>query len=149
MERNPEIRRLPGIDRSRPATSRLAAAIAAGVLLSGCAGAPDIQLAETSKSRFEGSTYGGDTLTLARPTAGEERYRVFEAARTGMVPLEAVRSRAEDRARAYCSGKGRTMHGLVETAARPPYIQDNFARVELIFECIAKPAGAGEMTSGR
>jgi hypothetical protein len=66
-----------------------------------------------------------------------------------MVPLQSVRSGAEERARAYCTGKGKAMHGLVETAARPPYIQDNFARVELIFECIAKPAGAGATTSGR
>ena len=149
MKGKPEICRPQGADRSRHATSGVVAAIAATVVLSSCAGAGPIQPADTSKSRFEGSTYGGDTITLDRPTPGEERYRVFEEARTGMVPLQSVRSRAEDRARAYCTGKGKAMRGLVETAARPPYIQDNFARVELIFECIAKPAGAGEMTSGK
>jgi hypothetical protein len=149
MERKPEICRPHRADHSRHRTLWVAAATAAGVLLSSCAAAPAIQPADTSKSRFEGSTYGGDTITLARPTPGEERYRVFEEARTGMVPLQSVRSGAEERARAYCTGKGKAMHGLVETAARPPYIQDNFARVELIFECIAKPAGAGATTSGR
>ena len=146
MERKPERCRPHDADR-RPlhGTFRAAAVMAAAALLSSCAGAPSssIQPADSSKSRFEGSTYRGDTLTLARATPGEERYRVFQEARTGMVPLQSVRSAAEDKARAYCAGKGKTMHALVETAARPPYIQDNFARVELIFECIAKPAGAG------
>ena len=115
-----------------------AAAVAAAALLSSCVGAPTIQPAATSKSHFEGDDYPGETITLNRPTPGEESYRVFEQARTGMVTLQAMRSGAEEKARAYCNGKGRAMHGLVETAARPPYIQGNFARVELIFECIAK-----------
>ena len=123
--------------RTLPVAAALAAAAVA--LLSSCAGAPPVQPAATSKSHFEGNDYPGDTLTLARPTPGEESYRVFEQARTGEVPLPSVRSGAEEKARAYCNGKGRAMRGLVETAARPPYIQGNFARVELIFECIAKP----------
>jgi len=123
--------------RTLPVAAALAAAAVA--LLSSCVGAPPVQPAATSKSHFEGTDYPGDTLTLARPTSGEESYRVFEQARTGEVPLQSVRSGAEEKARAYCNGKGRAMRGLVETAARPPYIQGNFARVELIFECIAKP----------
>ncbi len=117
----------------------VAAAVAAAALLSSCVGAPTIQPAATSKSHFEGNDYPGETITLNRPTPGEESYRVFEQGRTGMVSLQSMRSGAEEKARAYCQGKGKAMHGLVETAARPPYIQGNFARVELIFECIAKP----------
>ena len=30
------------------------------------------------------------------------------------------------------------MHGLTETAAKPPYILGNFPRIELVFECIEK-----------
>jgi hypothetical protein len=126
-------------DHSSHRTLQVAAAVAVAALLSSCVGAPPIQPAATSKSHFEGNDYHGDTLTLNRPTPGEESYRVFEQARTGEVPLQSVRSGAEEKARAYCNGKGRAMRGLVETAARPPYIQGNFARVELIFECIAKP----------
>jgi hypothetical protein len=128
-------------DPSPPRKLPVAAAIAAAVLLSSCVGAPAIQPAATSKSHFEGSDYPGDTLTLDRPTPGEESYRVFEQARTGEVPLQSVRSGAQEKARAYCNGKGRDPRGLVETAARPPYIQGNFARVELIFECIARKPG--------
>ena len=121
-------------------TSRAAAVLGAAVLLSSCAGAPPIQPAATSRSHFEGDAYAGETLTLDRPTPGEESYRVFEAGRTGMVSLQSVRSTTQEKAGAYCKSKGRTMHGLVETAARPPFIEGNFARVELIFECIARRA---------
>lgn len=119
---------------------RAAAMLGAAVLLSSCAGAPPIQPAATSRSHFEGDAYAGETLTLDRPTPGEESYRVFEAGRTGMVSLQSVRSTTQEKAGAYCKSKGRTMHGLVETAARPPFIEGNFARVELIFECIARRA---------
>ena len=144
----------PGASDVKPETSlHRTLLVAAGVvtlaLLASCVGTLAVQPAATSKSHFEGSAYGGDTLTLDRPTPGEESYRVFEQGRTGMVSLQAARSGAEDKARAYCQGKGRTMHGVVETAARPPYIQDNFARVELVFECIPKPAASGSSAAGR
>jgi len=143
--------RIPTVkpDRSPHRTLPVAAAVAVAVLLSSCVGAPPIQPAATSKSHFEGNDYPGDTLTLDRPTPGEETYRVFEQGNTGMVSLQSVRAGAEEKARAYCNGKGRAMHGLVETAARPPYIQGNFARVELVFECIAKPVAPGASASGR
>jgi len=137
----------------KPARSRRMPGVAAGIgavlLLSSCAGAPPIQPAATTQSHFEGDAYAGETLTLDRPTPGEESYRVFEEGRTGMVSLQSVRSGAQEKAGAYCKSKGRTVHGLVETAARPPFIQGNFARVELIFECVARPAAPGGATSAK
>jgi hypothetical protein len=123
--------------------------VAAAVLLSGCVGAPPVQPAATSKSRFEGNVYGGDIRTLARPTPGEESYRVFQEGATGFVTLQSVRASVEEKATAHCNGKGKAMHPLVETAARPPYIQDNFARVELVFECVARPATPGGAAAGK
>ena len=38
----------------------------------------------------------------------------------------------------FCERKNKTMHGLTETAAKPPYILGNFPRIELVFECIEK-----------
>ena len=116
-------------------------AVLAAVLLAGCVSAPSVQPAATSRSRFEGATYEGETVTLGRPTPGEESYRVFQEGATGFVTLQAVRSGAEAMATAHCERKGKAMHGLVETAARPPFIAGNFARVELVFECVA-PANA-------
>ena len=117
--------------------------VVAAVLLAGCASAPTVQPAATSRSHFEGATYEGETVTLGRPTAGEESYRVFQEGATGFVTLQAVRSKAEAMATAHCDRSGKAMHGLVETAARPPFILGNFARVELVFECVAKPQSAG------
>jgi len=112
--------------------------VVAVVLLAGCASAPSVQPVATSKSQFEDATYAGETVTLARPTPGEEQYRVFRQGATGYVTTQSVRSSAEEVATAFCERKGKAIHGLVETAARPPFILGNFARVELIFECVAK-----------
>jgi len=43
----------------------------------------------------------------------------------------------------HCDRKGKAMHGLVETAAKPPYILGNFPRVELVFECLPRPVQPG------
>lgn len=117
--------------------------VAAAVLVSSCANAPRVQPAAASKSHFEGATYGGETITLDKPTPGEESYRVFQQGATGFVTLQSVRSGTSELATAHCERKGKAMHGLVETAARPPFILGNFARVELIFECVAKPVAQG------
>ena len=118
------------------------ALLVVAVLLTGCASAPPIQPAATSKSHFEGATYDGETVMLGRPTPGEESYRVFQEGATGFVTLQTVRSSAEAMAAAHCERKGKAMRGLVETAARPPFIASNFARVELIFECVARTPAA-------
>jgi hypothetical protein len=117
--------------------------VVAVVLLAGCASARSIQPVAASKSQFEDATYAGETVTLDKPTPGEEQYRVFRQGATGHVTLQSVRSGAQDAAEAFCERKGRAAHGLVETAARPPFILGNFARVELIFECVAKPPVRG------
>jgi hypothetical protein len=116
--------------------------------LIGCATAPPVQPAATSKSQFEDATYAGETLTLDRPTPGEEQYRVFREGATAFVTLQSVRSAAQEVADAYCARKGKAMHGLVETAARPPFVLGNFASIELIFECVVKPPAPG-MSPGK
>jgi hypothetical protein len=108
-------------------------------LLASCASAPPVQPAASSKSHFEDATYDGETVTLDRPTPGEEQYRVFRQGATAFVTLQSVRTEAGELAASYCERKGRVTRGLFETAARPPFILGNFARVELIFECVAKP----------
>jgi len=120
--------------------------VAAALLLSSCVVAPPVKPAATSRSHFEDALYPGDTATLGTPTPGEEPYRVFRQAATGHVTLQSMRSETEEVAKAYCKSKGRAMHGLVETAARPPYTLGNFARVELIFECVGKSASAAGVT---
>lgn len=108
-------------------------------LLSSCAGVTPIQLASKSKSPFENASFGGETVILDQPTkSSEEVYRIFQKAATGFVSLQTVRENAEQASSTFCEGKNKTMHGLVETAAKPPYILGNFPRIELVFECIEK-----------
>jgi len=117
---------------------RSASLVVAAVLLASCAGAPRVQLAAASKSRFEDATYAGETVTLGKPTPGEEAYRAFQEGATGFVTLQTVRSGVQETATAYCDRQGKAVHALVETAARPPFIAGNYARVELVFECVGK-----------
>ena len=54
---------------------------------------------------------------------------------------EAIRSGAEEIAQGFCDRKGKSMRGISETDAKPPYILGNFPRVELVFECADKQKG--------
>lgn len=114
----------------------------APLMLAACASTTPIQLAASSRSQFADAVYSGQTAVLDKPTPGEEQYRVFQQAATGFVPIDSVRSDVEGLASVYCERKGKTMHGLEETDAKPPYILGNFPRVELLFECISKSPSA-------
>jgi hypothetical protein len=104
-------------------------------LLTACASTTAVQPASTSKSTFEGAVFTGETVTLSKPTPGEESYRLFQQGATGFVSMQSVRSTVEERATAHCNIKGKTMHGLEEKASTPPYILGNFPKLELVFEC--------------
>ena len=111
-------------------------------LVTACANTTPIQPSSASKSQFEGAVFSGEVVTLYKPTPGEESYRVFQQGATGFVSLQSVRSGVEELATTHCDRKGKAMHGLAETAAKPPYILGNFPRVEFVFECVAKPASS-------
>ena len=115
-------------------------------VLTACANTTAIQPAASSKSRFKGAVYSGETVTLDTPTSGAESYRLFQQGATGFVSLRSVRSDVEGLASAHCDRKGKVMHGLVETDAKPPYILGNFPRVELVFECVDKPQTVAPIT---
>ncbi|MCG2608600.1 SHOCT domain-containing protein [Acinetobacter sp. SM34] len=113
--------------------------IIAAFLLSSCASVPPIQLASESKSPFANAVFGGETVILDQPMKNSEAsYRIFRQAATGFVSLSTVRANAEQASIAFCERKNETMHGLSETAAKPPYILGNFPRIELVFECVEK-----------
>jgi hypothetical protein len=56
--------------------------------------------------------------------------------------MDSVRDDAEERAKEFCDRKGKVMESLTETTATPPYILGNFPRIEIVFDCVAKPATA-------
>ena len=105
-------------------------------MFGGCASTTPVQPAASSNSKFEGAVFTGDTVTLSKPTAGEESYRLFQQAATGFVSMQSVRATVEERATTHCNRKGKAMHGLEEKASKPPYILGNFPKLELVFECV-------------
>lgn len=107
--------------------------------IAGCGTTTPIQLAGSSKSGFDGAVYAGEISVLDKPKLGEPSYRIFQQGATGFVPIASVRADVEDHAIKHCERAGKSMRGLVETAAKPPYILGNFPRVELVFECVPKP----------
>ena len=117
-------------------------------LLSACASTTPVQPASSSKSKFEGAVFTGETVTLAKPTPGEESYRLFQQAATGFVSMSSVRSTVEERATEHCDRQGKTMHGLEEKASKPPYILGNFPKLELVFECLNRSAAVPSAAPG-
>src|SRR6266480_896612 len=103
------------------------------IVVVGCASTPPIQLANSSKSAFDGALYKGTTVTLSPGTPGNEAYRVFIQGATGFVSMQSVRSDAEERAEQFCDRKGKSMETLTERTANPPYILGNFPRIEIVF----------------
>jgi hypothetical protein len=77
-------------------------------------------------------------------TPGSPSFRVFQQGATGFVSIQSVREDAEQRANEFCDRKGKTMASLTETTSTPPYILGNFPRIEIVFECIAKPGAPAQ-----
>jgi hypothetical protein len=107
--------------------------------LAACASAPSIQPADSSRSAFEGTGYPGTTATMNSGTPGNPEFRVFRQGGTGFVPIQSVRTDAEQGASEYCERKGKVMNPLRETVAKPPYLLGNLPRIEIVFECVVKP----------
>jgi hypothetical protein len=116
----------------------LFAAAALLSLLSACANSPVVE----SLKALSGEGDAGGTVTLAQPTPGVESHRLFEQAQASTASLQSVRATVEANASEFCARNGTALRTLSATSSRPPYTLGNFARVELVFECVAKPAKA-------
>jgi putative oligomerization/nucleic acid binding protein len=106
------------------------------VALTACAVTAPIQPADSSKSGFAGAVYKGETVTTGRASPGNQAYRVFIQGSSGFVSIQSVRDDAEQRAKDFCSRKGKEMESLSETVATPPFILGNFPRIEIVFDCV-------------
>ena len=104
----------------------------------GCASTSTIQLANRSKSGFEGAAYPGELHVVAEDKTGSQQYRVFEQGGTGFVSVSTVRDEVEERANAFCAKEGSVAKTLTEQTSKPPHILGNFPRVELVFICVPK-----------
>ena len=86
----------------------------AAVVTAACAASPSIQLADASRSRFEGAVYKGETAVVATPAPGVPAYRVFREGGTGFVSIQSVREDAESAAGAFCQQTGKAMRSIVD-----------------------------------
>jgi len=125
-----------------PVTRAIAmvSALTLSSILAGCAVTAPIQPASSSKSGFDGAVYKGATVVTGTAAPGNESYRVFIQGATGFVSIQSVRDDAEQRAKDFCDHKGNAFESLTETTAVPPYVLGNFPRVEIVFDCVERPA---------
>ncbi|QWD91627.1 hypothetical protein [Polynucleobacter sp. MWH-Braz-FAM2G] len=108
------------------------------LVLQGCASAPPVQNAATTKSYFDGAAYPGQIYNLSDDKTGAEQYRVFSQGSTGFVSIASVQSNAEGRAKDFCSREQKTIKVLQQQTSTPPHVLGNFPRVELVFICVDK-----------
>lgn len=104
------------------------------VIFAGCSAKTPIQKANESQSQFGGGAYTGTVEEGINPN-NEELYRVFVRGSTGFVPIEDVRTQAEQRANIFCKNKRKSMVVASERHSNPPHILGNWPRVELLFYC--------------
>ena len=108
--------------------------------ISGCASAPPVQPAGTSKSTFDSAVYKGETVQLAKASSGEEAFRAFYQGGSGFVSLASVRETVENIAAKHCAHQDKNVRLLQERTSSPPHVLGNFPRVEWVFECAARRA---------
>ena len=87
--------------------------------ISGCASAPPVQPAGTSKSPFDSAVYKGETVQLAKTTPGEEAFRAFYQGGSGFVSLASVRETVEDMATKHCARQDKNVRLLQERTIYP------------------------------
>jgi hypothetical protein len=117
--------------------------------ITGCASTTAVLPAASSKSPFDSAVYSGETVTLATPTAGAERYRIFQQGATGFVSVANVRDGVDEIATQHCARSGKAARPLQETTSKPPHILGNYPRVEWVFECVEQARTSAPTTSDR
>ena len=125
----------PEQEQSKMTTTRLLCVVFA-ISMSGCAVAPPVQTAASSKSPFDDSVFSGELAQIAKATPGEESFRSFYQGGSGFVSLASVRETVDNIATKQCSSQDRKVRLLQERISVPPYILGNFPRVEWVFECV-------------
>jgi hypothetical protein len=102
--------------------------VALTLVFASCAPSGPIQRMSESTSHFN-----PPPTIMSHNYPDKDVYRVYQRGGSGFVPINAVRSAAEQRAEDFARRQGRGMVVLGDKIASPPYILGNFPRVEVIF----------------
>lgn len=99
-----------------------------------CAPSSPVQRASESASHFD-----PPPALMSHKFPERDIYRVYQRGGSGFVPVNAVRSSAEERAENFARRQGRGMVVLGEATSKPPHILGNFPRVEIVFALTDQP----------
>src|SRR5580704_1690705 len=117
--------------------ARVAVVAVSACVLAGCV---IVRPANSSKSLFTGSA--GETVNVNPGSAGNETFRVYHQGASPYESMPRVVSETHLRAKEYCDRKGEVPESITETTSIPPYALDNLPRMEIVFDCVSKPAVA-------
>lgn len=70
--------------------------------------------------------------------AGEGTYAISIQAATGFSGLQNIKSEAYNEASEFCKNKNKDFKVVNIETSKPPYILENYPRVDLYFKCITK-----------
>jgi hypothetical protein len=119
--------------------TRVAVVTVSACVLAGCV---IVRPANSSKSLFAGNQSAGETVNLNPGSPGNETFRVYHQGASPYESPEHVRHETHLRAKEYCDRKGEVPESITETTSIPPYSLDNLPRMEIVFDCVTKPAVA-------
>ncbi len=125
MCRNCGVKSLPSL--------RLLAGLACATLVS-CAPSSPVQRASESASHFD-----PPPAVMSHNYPQRDVYRVYQRGGSGFVPVNAVRSAAEERAETFARRQGRGMVVLGEKTGGEVPLPGSFPRVEIIFALTDRP----------
>lgn len=108
------------------------------LILSGCSAIPSAEDANREESGFKDNKYEQTDFFSDADKIEGERHKVVKQALTGFGDLSELRLYATRKAEDTCYKVGRykRMLAVSERTSVPPYIWENFPRIELTFVCV-------------
>ena len=105
-------------------------------LVGGCAKDSGVLIAKESESLFASTACRSQTNQLSEEMPSGEKYRIYQQAATGFVPLSAVREDIEKQAVSFCKNNNKQVKHISITNA--PMGLGCPAKAELIFTCVER-----------
>lgn len=108
------------------------------LILSGCSAMPSTEKGSGEVSGFKDNKYKQIDFFTADDKIKGERRKVVKQALTGYGDLSELRQYATRKAEGICykNGRDKKMLAVSERTSVPPYIWENFPRIELTFVCV-------------
>lgn len=108
------------------------------LILSGCSVTPSTGKESSEDSGFKDNKFQQKDFFGVDEKIEGERHKVVKQALTGYGDVSELRQYATKKAELICykSGRDKRMLAISERTSVPPYIWDNFPRIELTFVCI-------------